>query len=192
MAKQSVFEGEVFQSNNFGPFRIVKYVNANEVTVEFINTGYQVNAHTGAIKSGQIKDLMFPSVEGVGYLGVGNYPASVRNEEGKTVTHPFYMLWSGMLMRCYNRKYHMSHVNYVGCSVDKRWHNYQQFCEDIQQLSGFSEWTDYKAYGIGEEHQLDKDKLVEGNKVYSPETCCFLTATENYLIALTNHLKRYK
>ena len=72
-----------------------------------------------------------------------------------------YTTWSGILHRCYSPKWHKKYPTYIGCSV----------CDEWLYLSNFKEWFD-KNYVEG--YQLDKDILVKGNKVYSPETCCFV------------------
>jgi len=77
----------------------------------------------------------------------------------------------GMMSRCYNEK-NVEYKNYGGrgVTVCGEWHNYQNFLN----------WA--LNNGWNEALQLDKDKIVKDNKIYSPETCCFITAREN-----TNH-----
>ena len=56
--------------------------------------------------------------------------------------------------------------------INKEWHNFQNFanwCEDSWRI-----WMD-------ETWHLDKDILIKGNKVYSPETCCFVPNDINVL-----------
>lgn len=78
-----------------------------------------------------------------------------------------YSHWKNMLSRCYSN-YH-SHVAYEACSV----------CDEWLLYSNFKRWFDenYK-----EGYQLDKDILVKGNKVYSPETCSFVPRQINALL----------
>jgi hypothetical protein len=68
--------------------------------------------------------------------------------------------------------YHENKPTYVGCSVAAEWHLFSVFREWMIS----QEWK-----GL----QLDKDLLVIGNKVYSPETCLFIPRNINTL--LTNH-----
>lgn len=79
-----------------------------------------------------------------------------------------YSRWNHMLMRCYNSGYQARFPTYVGCTV----------CSEWLHLSKFKEWFDAN-YKDGLE--LDKDILVKGNKVYSPDTCCFVPKYINYL-----------
>ena len=88
-----------------------------------------------------------------------------------------YILWKGMLERCYNPKSLKKCQSYLGVTV----------CQDWLKLSNFLNWFDnYKWIQKG--WQLDKDILVKGNKVYSPQTCCFVPHEINTL--LTNCRKR--
>ena len=78
-----------------------------------------------------------------------------------------YSHWKNMLSRCYSN-YH-SRVAYEVCSV----------CDEWLLYSNFKRWFDenYK-----EGYHLDKDILVKGNKVYSPETCSFVPRQINALL----------
>ena len=79
-----------------------------------------------------------------------------------------YSTWKNMLNRCYSN-YEYNQDSYEGCSVAPEWLLY----------STFKQWFDenYK-----EGYHLDKDILVKGNKVYSPETCCFVPRQINALL----------
>jgi hypothetical protein len=52
-------------------------------------------------------------------------------------------------------------------------------CDDWIKFSNFKEWFD-KNYVDG--YEIDKDILVQGNKVYSPDTCCFVPRRINTLL----------
>lgn len=91
----------------------------------------------------------------------------------------FYRRWSDMLTRCYSEKYKIRQPTYVGCSV----------CEEWVVFSNFKSWMETQDY---EGKHLDKDLLVCNNKVYSPETCCFVTKEVNsFLIKRQNHRGNY-
>lgn len=105
-----------------------------------------------------------PTVYGTGYLGEGGY--DVRDCGGKLL--PEYQAWSGMLGRCYSEAKLKVDPSYKGCSVHPNWHNFQVFAE----------WyTNQENYGKG--YDLDKDILVQGNKVYSSKTCCLVPKEVN-------------
>ena len=80
---------------------------------------------------------------------------------------PFYRVWKSMLKRCYSTKYHERQPTYKGCSVSDEWLRFSNF-------RGWMECQDFK------DKQLDKDLLIEGNKVYSPETCVFVSGMVNH------------
>lgn len=80
-----------------------------------------------------------------------------------------YKLWGGMLERCYSADCQAKHPTYLGCSV----------AEDWLSFSAFEMWFNTN-YVDG--YHLDKDILVQGNKVYSAETCVFVTKKLNTLL----------
>lgn len=82
---------------------------------------------------------------------------------------PVYTHWKSMLMRCYSEKFIAKHPAYKGCSV----------CDEWKRLSAFKEWFD-KYYQ--DEYDLEKDIISKGNKVYSPQTCCFVPREVNILL----------
>lgn len=79
---------------------------------------------------------------------------------------PYYRVWRNMLMRCYSTKYQETHPTYIGCSVSEDW----------KYLSVFKAWMEKQDF---EGMQLDKDLLFEGNRVYSEETCVFVSREVN-------------
>jgi len=79
---------------------------------------------------------------------------------------PYYRAWSSMLMRCYSPKFQAAHPTYKGCSVSEEWLTF----------SNFRSWMEKQDFV---DKQLDKDLLFEGNKVYSAETCVFVTRVVN-------------
>lgn len=104
-------------------------------------------------------------IYGVGVNDVFDTPTqSVVN--GKLVADIFYATWSGMLRRCYSGAYHKKYPTYIGCEV----------CDDWVYFSRFKSWMQTQDYIA---KQLDKDLLFEGNKVYSPETCVFVSNEVN-------------
>ena len=81
-------------------------------------------------------------------------------------TCPYYRAWTNMINRCYSIKYQERHKTYIGCSVTDEWLTF----------SVFKNWMMTQDW---EDKHLDKDLLIEGNKVYSPESCVFVTQTVN-------------
>lgn len=75
-----------------------------------------------------------------------------------------------MINRCYNKKFLERQKQYKECTVCEEWLNY----------SNFKVWYDQNKVS-GMSFDLDKDILFKGNKVYSPETCCFVPHAINTL-----------
>lgn len=162
---------KIYTANNFGDFKVVEYINATNIVVEFTNTGYKTKTTAGNIKSGKVKDKLCPSVFGVGFVGDGEHAPYIKSKVTKQ-----YNTWVSMLERCYSSKLHERHPTYTGCTACEEWHNFQNFAEwfDANYIDSF---------------ELDKDIKVKGNKIYSPDTCVFVSAAENSIEA---HAKRYK
>ncbi|URW85616.1 hypothetical protein M5E86_18495 [Blautia wexlerae] len=85
-----------------------------------------------------------------------------------------YNLKSNMKTRCYNENYHKTRPDYEECTVCDEW---------LDDKKLFYEWVDHNFYEIEGEPtvELDKDILVPGNKVYSPDTCIFVPKRINDL-----------
>jgi hypothetical protein len=79
---------------------------------------------------------------------------------------PYYRTWKDMLKRCYSTKLQEKHPTYKGCSVSEEW----------LRFSNFRSWMEKQDW---ECKQLDKDLLFSGNKVYSEETCVFVSGAVN-------------
>lgn len=73
-------------------------------------------------------------------------------------------IWRQMINRCEDAKYHQKEPTYIGCTICEEWH----------RLSAFKLWVENPINGWHEGYELDKDILNKGNKVYSPDTCCFV------------------
>ena len=112
------------------------------------------------------------SIQGV---GINDLPYNVVINDtinGKTTQVwmcQFYRVWKSMLTRCYSPKFHMDHQSYIDCQVVEEWHSANEF----------KLWMEKQTW---EGNDLDKDLLVEGNKIYSPDTCVFISHTVNAFV----------
>lgn len=79
---------------------------------------------------------------------------------------PYYRVWVDMLQRCYSSKLQEKYPTYKGCSVSEEW----------LRFSNFKSWMECQDF---EGMQLDKDLLFEGSKMYSEETCVFVSSSVN-------------
>lgn len=160
---------KIYTSGNHGDFKIIKYISYKNVEIEFLKTGYRTTTQCELIRIGNIKDYLSPSVYGVGYIGIGSHKSRVNN-----IISYKYSVWASMIQRCYCPKSLKIHPTYIGCTVCKEWHNFQNFAD----------WFD-KNYTEG--FELDKDIIVKGNKWYSPLTCKFVSVTDNVVEAHAKH-----
>jgi hypothetical protein len=85
----------------------------------------------------------------------------------------YYSIWHSMIKRCYCNNSLRDSPTYMDCFVDERFHNFKFFVEWCEKnyIDGF---------------YLDKDILIKGNKIYGPDTCCFVPVEINNLFLLTN------
>jgi hypothetical protein len=111
-------------------------------------------------------------IYGVG-INDANYKVRQRNS-----FCPYYSTWYGMIKRCYSEIALKKKPAYAGCSV----------CDEWLTFTSFRNWMLEQDWNG---KHLDKDIIKPGNKVYSPDTCCFVTVAVNNLI-LTNPKSRGK
>lgn len=103
-------------------------------------------------------------IQGVGVNDADYEIGSIVN--GKRKQCPYYTKWQSMIVRCYSLKYQMEYPTYQGCTV----------CDEWLTFSNFKAWMETQDW---RGKHLDKDLLVQGNKVYSPETCVFVDSMVN-------------
>lgn len=137
--------------------------------------GNLYDVYSSNITGKEVKNYYERSVYNVGFVGRGKHKASIKIN-GQMVHTPEYNLWNGMLRRCYSEELLHKRPTYRGCTVDKRWHNFQNFCEDLPNIQGYIEWKKNKKKHA---YALDKDIKIPGNKTYSKDTCLLVTIAEN-------------
>lgn len=167
--------GEVWKTITGDKVTIIGYDNWFNVTLQLEDGRTIPNCIYQHIKENNIKNPYYPDNYGVGYLGVGKYKNTIN---GKTTIQC--TKWSGMFRRCYNEEERLKNPSYDKCSVDQRFH-----C-----LQDFGKWFDekYDSETMQGWH-LDKDILVKGNKIYSPETCCLVPVQINSLFVKSNKIR---
>lgn len=94
--------------------------------------------------------------------------------DGVRVICPYYRKWRGMFDRCYGKRVDEEHPTYSQAIV----------CPEWQFFSAFREWaiSQELLFGSIAGLHLDKDVLLQGNKIYSPDTCCFVSRYVNLFI----------
>ena len=152
--------GEIHITKEGYPIKIIGYTNYNNCTIIFIDNGYIKHVSYGEIVKKSIRNPYHPSVYGTGYLGQGDYLTSVGGNH--TVC---YRRWKNLIGRCYSNKFCINTKVYRDIFVCEAWKCFQVFAQWHEE-----NWKEY----MDSLWDLDKDLLVKGNKIYSPETCCFV------------------
>lgn len=124
-------------------------------------------------------------VRGIGINDAG-YKVKIQEivgykENGKPIqkliwTCPFYLTWVNMLTRCFSEVYKSQHLTY----------NETRVCEGWVRFSVFREWMQSQDW---EGKNLDKDILIKGNKLYSPETCVFVSQNVNKFLTESDAIR---
>ena len=109
--------GDVYRTYRGCEFVVVNRCGkSSKFACKFLDSfGYEFNAYTSLIKSGEIKNPFLPTILGVGYLGVGKYKTNSKE----------YRVWCGLLKRCYT----ITNNKPIRFTVDERWNNFQVFAE---------------------------------------------------------------
>lgn len=173
MSKVKDKTGEI-KYNNFGSkMKIIKYLGCEDIDVYFEEYDY-IKRHTtyGNFKKGLIKCPYERRECNIGYIGEGKYTP-------KTHKH-IYDKWRAMITRCYSNKQTSKRRTYKNCEVCKEWHNFQNFAK----------WYEENYYTISNQvMHLDKDILIKGNKIYSPNTCIFVPEKINILFVKADKIR---
>lgn len=168
--------GNVYTTVEGYGIKVIEHTSFHYIIIEFPD-GMRRRVSKSSLYPAQIRNFNHPSVYGVGYLGYGKYRCSVNKK--LTVEYTY---WSSMIERGYCPKYKIAHPSYKDTTVRKEWHNFQNFAKWYEE-----NWKPHM-----ENWNLDKDILIKGNKIYSPETCCFVPQELNKLFTLRqNHRGKY-
>lgn len=177
--KGEIKVGDRIQSNSCGMYTVLEK-NGGKYAVQF-DTGNIVIALKAAVINGMIKDNLFPTVFGVGYIGIGNYASRA----GGSILQE-YRAWSGMLSRCYYAKdaHRASGVGpYDNVNIDEHWLNFQNFAA----------WYNPRRNTLNSggiiRPALDKEILAvkDTPKLYGPDTCCVVPSEINGALIDIDH-----
>ena len=170
------------KSKNYGDFIIIGMSKSRRTlfTIKFINTGYiSHNVYPSQLKTGEVKDLLAPSLCNIGRLGEDFYDIINDIELHKIL----YTKWNNMIRRCYDKNSNRYYAyGAMGVTVSDRWLTYTNFFHDVQKLDGYD-----RDKLLKREISIDKDKYQKGvkYKIYSNTTCCWLSIREQNI--LVNH-----
>ncbi len=90
---------------------------------------------------------------------------------------PYHSVWTSIIRRCYSEAYQKKQPTYSGCTV----------CDDWLYFTKFKAWMEQQDW---KGKALDKDLLLEGNKIYSPKTCIFVDQAINNLTLVNQSHKK--
>lgn len=173
MIKNSKYNERINEENHNNQgclMKIVEYDNNKNVVVEFQDE-YKTKLHTtyDAFKKGIAKNPYYPSVYKVGMLGI-KYPSKINGKNTKE-----YTAWKNMLKRCFDEITKIKYPTYKDVICCNEWLYFENFYEWLHSQPNFDKWLD------GDKWAVDKDILIKGNKIYSPETCCLVPQNVNKL-----------
>lgn len=150
--------------------KIVEYNKSSNIVVEFQDDyKFRVKNTYSNFKKGCIKNPYYPSLYGVGVIG-SKYLVSNNCKNTKE-----YDMWHSMLQRCYDEEYKEKRPAYKCVTCCKEWWIFENYYEWLHSQDNFDKWFNGKRWAV------DKDILVKGNKIYSPETCCLVPQSVNCL-----------
>jgi hypothetical protein len=169
--------GTIHHMANNIKVRVHKYYNLNHVEVISLTTNTKLRTTAKTLRNqGRLYDPLEATVYGVGRMGIGKHLAHKNNT--RTLA---YERWHAMLRRCYY-KVGGKHVYpaYKDCTVCDEWLTFQNFAD----------WHEQHYPKIEGDWQLDKDIIVRGNTVYSPERCKYVTLADNAKVKRTRKNKK--
>ena len=164
--------GKVFTDRFGNEYKVVEIAFRDKYSVAhykcvFLKSGYETTAVISQIIGSKqhLFDRLSPSVHGVGIMG---YAYAKDNPK-------LFDVWRSMIARCYNCK-NPSYKTYGAKDVRvcERWKRFDFFLEDAPLINGY----DQEKINNGQ-LVLDKDIINRNAKIYSLETCSFVTRRTN-------------
>ena len=150
--------------------KIVEDNGYSDIVVEF-QDDYKARVKTQYcnFKSGSIRNPYYPNIYGVGMTG-NKYPTAIKRDPIKE-----YLTWHNIIQRCFTDRVKKKQPAYQNVTCCEEWLNYETFYEWLHSQPNFEKWKN------GDRWAIDKDILVKGNKVYSPDVCCLIPQNVNCL-----------
>lgn len=157
--------------NNQGcPMKIIEYINYKDMTIMFLDDyRYTVKTTWDTFEKGSVWNPYWKTLYGVAAIG-SKYPNKI---EGKITKESD--VWRGIIKRCFSKDKEEKIPAYKDVTCCDEWLLFENFYEWIHSQENFDKWLH------GDGWAIDKDILVKGNKVYSPETCCLVPKNVNNL-----------
>lgn len=165
--------GEISFNKKGTKMVIVEYRGKADITVEFQDKcKVRKRCEYSRFLKGSVVNPYDANVYNHGFQGEGIY-----NSKEHALA---WRKWDGMLRRVYSEEYKNKKPSYINCSICKDWLNFQTFAE----------WFYENYYEIeGQVMCLDKDILIKGNKLYSPQTCVIVPNNINCLFTKSDSIR---
>lgn len=157
--------GEIRNNNKGTPMKIIAARNKSDIDIQFLDEFGYVKQHSTyqSFGKGEIKNPYDKTIYGRGYLGGGKFTATRGDRKD-------YMTWIDMIDRCYVNQEEFPSYYHIS-TVCEEWFNFQKFAL----------WYEENRYECPGRLHLDKDILIPGNKIYSPDTCLLVPQRINML-----------
>lgn len=157
--------GEIRKNNKGTDMKIILYHSYNEVDVEFLDKFHYVTTTTYSnFKRGQVRNPYDITVNGIGYIGDGEYKTKKSPQRHTDA----YNTWVTLLYRCY-------------CDESTVYYKESKVCQDWLCYQNFAKWYESNQYKVKGRLHLDKDILFPGNKMYAPDKCLLVPQRINML-----------
>lgn len=179
ISKKDIYLGQERENTQGFKMKIVEYNTYNDIIVEFSEPyKWKTKSDVGHFLRGEIRNRYAPTVAGVGITG-NKYPVTDNN--GRHTRE--YQVWSNMIKRCYDPIHRKKNPTYNDVTCDERWFYYDNFYEWMHSQENYEQVSKENKF------EVDKDILVLGNRVYSPDTCTLVPARINNLLLKSNKIR---
>nr|DAX84040.1 MAG TPA: hypothetical protein [Caudoviricetes sp.] len=171
--------GNTYTNKNGEKFKVVKYSDKRSksgnkfVVISFLDNGYTYDVDPVQIRRGMVKNRYAKSIYGI--ASIGNV---------KMVKHKrAYNIWYKVICRCYyNQCKAYQHYGARGVSVCDEWLVFENFVKDYKLIDGYDEEL-FEAGLLVLDKDLKQSKTNTCNKVYSKDTCTWMSLSFNSSLA---------
>lgn len=165
MKCRDYFVGSIYTNKAGLEFEIIDYVPSKGCVkrkIRFLKSGYETVVFTNSIANKEIRDLLSPSIAGVGINDVEN-----------GTKHILYDRWADMIKRCYNSD-HACYAQYGGAGVyvDERWHKFSNYIQDVSKKENYDKL-------VKDTVNWNIDKDLSNTKCYSNDTTVIISRSDN-------------
>lgn len=171
---------KIFKHKKYGEYKVIKKTNNKKNNIQtykikFLLTGFSYELRKDKIINGNVKDNLFKSVLGIGYL---------KNKKIVEKNKKIYIVWRNMLSRCYNEK-NISYKYYgkKGITVCKEWFCFDTFLKDITNIDGWDE-TKFNLKQLALDKDIKQKNILKNKVIYSKNTCMWVSKTQNSIVAV--------